>query len=239
MVFNSNKNLQSKQLIPNSKEKITLGQLLLAAAFIMLAFSSCNVAVSNRKLAEERVTNVQLADGTAVLVQQKRGEYREQETITEFTKKWVSLMFAWEGYQEGVKIKGDKLIPANSYAASLMMDTKFREAFNNELLKLIPKGFFSQGNHLKSSVLLRYISKPRAIENKKSTWKVDIVADWIVFDEASRTQVKLLPFNKTFTIQAAAVPNSALGKDANSLEKLILQMRAAGLEIVLIENYDG
>jgi hypothetical protein len=240
MPFKSNKHLQSREIFSSSKEKITFGQLILAAAFMMLAFSSCNVAVGNRKLAEERVTNVQLADGNSILVRQKRNNYREPEVITEFTKQWLSLMFGWEGKEEGIKIAGDKLIHANSYAASLMMETKFREEFIKELVTLIPSSFFGENSPLKSSVLVRYTSEPTPVKSAGlPTWKINIVADWIVFDGVNRIQKKLVPFNKTFTIRAAAIPTTALGEKANSFEKLVVQMRAAGLEIVSIENYDG
>ncbi|MGL5921310.1 hypothetical protein [Chroococcidiopsis sp.] len=239
MVFNSNKSQQLNELIPNTKEKITLGQLILAGAFIMLSFSSCTVALSNKKLAEQRITNVQLADGTAIFIQQKSGDYREPKVIVEFSKQWLSLMFGWERSDRGIKNSQNKFVPSNSYAASLTMATKFRDEFLNELAPMVPSQFFDRNNSLKSSILIRYISEPVAVKATVPTWKINVVADWLIFDESSGKQIKTKPFNKIFTIQAAAIPNSALGEGANSFEKLVNKMRAAGLEIISIENYDG
>jgi hypothetical protein len=237
MFFQSNQTTSTKDLIPSSKEKITLGQLILAGAFIILSFSSCTVAISNKNLSERRITNVQLADGTAISIQQQSADYRDPKLIVEFTKQWASLMFAWEGVEEGVSIGGEKKVPSNAYAASLSMSSQFREDFLKELALLVPPNFFAQTNNLKSSILVRYISEPVAIKAKIPTWKVNLVADWIIFDEAKGAQVKTKPFNKTFTITAAAIPNSALGEKANDFEKLVNKMRISGLEIVSIDTY--
>lgn len=75
-MFPFTNNKQSPFIIPKEREKITLGQLILAGAFILLSFSSCTVALSNKKLAEQKITNVQLADGTAILIQEQTGYYR-------------------------------------------------------------------------------------------------------------------------------------------------------------------
>lgn len=237
MVFQNNKTIPTKDLIPTSKEKITLGQLILAGAFIMLSFSSCTVAISNKNLSERRITNVQLADGGAIIVQQQSADYRDPKLIAEFSKQWASLMFGWEGVEEGVNVAGDKKVPSNAYAASLSMASKFREDFLKELAPMVPTSFFAVTNNLKSSILVRYVSEPVRVKAKIPTWKVNLVADWIIFDEAKGTQVKTKPFNKTLTIATAAIPNSALGEKANDFEKLVNKMRASGLEIVAIETY--
>jgi hypothetical protein len=237
MVFQNNKTVLTKDLIPDSKEKITLGQLILAGAFIMLSFSSCTVAISNKNLSERRITNVQLADGTAILVQQQSREYREPKLIMEFTKQWASLMFGWEGVEEGISIGGEKKVPSNAYAASLSMASQFREDFLKQLAPMVSPSFFAQTNHLKSSILVRYVSEPIEVKGNVPTWKVNLVADWIVFDEWKKAQVKTKPFNKILTVAAAAIPNSPLGEKANDFEKLVNKMRASGLEITSIETY--
>ncbi len=234
---------QTTDLLPKSKEKITFSQLVLAGAFIVLSFSSCTVAVSNKKLASKRITNVQLADGTAILVQPENANYRDPKLITEFTKQWLSLMFSWDGTQPGteqpdpgVKTTKGKRVPINSWAASLMMSTRFREDFLNELSALVPDAIFSRQSRLKSAVMVRYDSPPRQLN--PTTWQIDLIADWILFDEAARTQKKAVPFNKTFTVKAVSIPISPLEQNANTLEKTIFKMRSSGLEIVSIVDYN-
>ena len=57
---------RSNQIAPAGKEKIVLAQLSLTVAFIMLAFSSCSTASSYRKLANSRITTVQMSNGDAI-----------------------------------------------------------------------------------------------------------------------------------------------------------------------------
>ena len=76
---------RSNRITPAGKEKIVLAQLSLTVAFIMLAFSSCSTASSYRKLANSRITTVQMSNGDAILAEVKSGNYRTPETITEFS----------------------------------------------------------------------------------------------------------------------------------------------------------
>jgi hypothetical protein len=228
---------QNREIIPKVREKIAFGQLILACAFLVLAFSSCQVALSNRQLAKRQVTNVQLTDGTAILVEERSANYREPHLIQEFAKQWVSLMFSWEFKPETDPVvkttQGDRL-PANAWAASLMMEPQFGQAFINQLAKLIPPEIFS--GRFQGTAFVRYVSPPRQMS--QTTWQVDIIATRTLFDQTSRTQKGVIPFNKTLTIAAVAIPTSPLGDKANSLEQMVYQMRASGLEITEIVDYD-
>ncbi|MEM8862713.1 MAG: hypothetical protein AAGD96_30760, partial [Chloroflexota bacterium] len=158
---------RSNRITPAGKEKIVLAQLSLAVAFIMLAFSSCSTARSYRKLANSRITTVQMNNGDAILAEVKSGNYRTPETITEFTKKWYTLMLGWSGGETAVKVNGNT-IPANSYAAAQMMDTRLQKAFLPEFSQLIPASVFTQDNQLKSSAKVRYVSEP--VPLSEDTW---------------------------------------------------------------------
>lgn len=230
-----------RDLIPKFREKITLGQLILACAFIILAFSSCQIAIANRQLAERKITNVQLVDGNALVIEQKEGNYRNPQLIKTFVQQWISLMFSWEGKQSGtdkpdpgVKTTSGDRVPINSWAASMMMEPEFSEEFLNGLAELIPSEVFS--GRLRSAAYVRYISEPRQISS--AAWEVDVIATRTIFDETARTQRQIIPFNKTFLIRAVAIPTSPLGENANSYEKTIYKMRSSGLEITAITNYD-
>ncbi len=54
-MFNHKPQNKLSQIAPASKEKIVLGQLVLAIAFSLLAFSSCSTASSYRKGSAKQV----------------------------------------------------------------------------------------------------------------------------------------------------------------------------------------
>jgi hypothetical protein len=180
---------RSNQIAPAGKEKIVLAQLSLAVAFIMLAFSSCSTASSYRKLANSKITTVQLNNGDALVAEVKPGNYRTLESITEFTKKWYALMLGWSGGETAVKLDGKLTVPANSYAASQMMDTSLQKVFLSEFSQLLPSGVFAEDNQLKSSARVRYVSEPAPVN--EDIWSINVVADWILFDSATNALLGL------------------------------------------------
>ncbi len=228
----------STKIAPAAKEKIVLGQISLAVAFCLMAFSSCSTANSYRKLANNRITTVQLNNGDAILAEVRTGNYRSPESITEFTKKWYTLMLGWSGGETAVKLNGQLTIPANSYAAAQMMDTQLQKAFLQEFSQLVPSSVFAEDSQLKSSSRVRYLSEPVPVTNE-DTWIVNVVADWILFDSATNTEIKTITFNKVLTIKAAAIPSKPVTEESNSLQQLIESIRAYGLEITNIEEFEA
>jgi hypothetical protein len=237
-MFNQNSQNPSNKIVPATKERIVLGQLGLTCAFILLAFSSCSTASSYRKLANNKITTVQLNDGDTILAEVRQGNYRTPESIAEFAKKWYSLMLGWSGGETAVKLDGKLTIPANCYAAAQMMETQLKQSFLTEFSQLVPPQTFNQNSQLKSSARLRYISEPVSIPNENA-WTINVVADWIIFDAATNSEMRAITFNKTLTIQSAAIPSNPLQKKANSLEQLIDSIRAYGLEITEIEEFEA
>ena len=236
-MFQSRSHTKSNQIAPAGKEKIVLGQISLAVAFIMLAFSSCSTASSYRKLANSKITTVQLNNGDALIAEVKPGNYRTTESITEFAKKWYALMLGWSGGETAVKLDGKLIVPANSYAAAQMMDTSLQKAFLAEFSQLIPSGVFAEDNQLKSSARVRYVSEPAPIN--EDTWSINVVADWILFDSATNSEIKTVTFNKVLTIKAAAIPAKPVTEETNSLQQLIESIRAYGLEITNLEEFEA
>lgn len=228
------------KFLPQDREKITLGQLILAACFILLAFSSCTVAISNKNLSQQKVTNVQLLDGTAISIEQHPANYREPTLIKNFVQQWLMLMFSWDGKipgteqpDPGVKTPNNNIVPINAWGASLMMEPKFGQTFLDELGTLIPSNIFH--GSLKSTIIVRYISEPQQLN--ETTHRVNVIADRLLFDETQRTQ-KSIPFNKTITLKTTVIPNSPLKDKANTLEKTVHKMRISGLEIIEITDYE-
>ncbi len=236
-MFIKNSQNKSNQIAPASKEKIVLGQLTLAIALILLAFSSCSTASSYRRLANSKITTVQLSNGDALLAEIKPGNYRSPESITEFSQQWYNLMLGWSGGETAVKLNGKLTVPANSYAAAQMMDSQLQKVFLQEFNKLVPTSLFTENSQLQSSAKIRYVSEP-AVANK-DTWTINIVADWILFDSATNTEIKTVTFNKVLTIKAAAIPSKPLAEEGNNLQQLIQSIRAYGLEITNIEEFEA
>jgi hypothetical protein len=236
-MFQPKTQTKPNQIAPAGKEKIVLAQLSLAVAFIMLAFSSCSTASSYRQLANSKITTVQLNNGDAIVAEVKPGNYRTPESITEFTKKWYALMLGWSGEETVVKLDDKLTVPANSYAAAQMMDTSLQKVFLSEFSQLVPSGVFARDNQIKSSARVRYVSEPRSIN--EDTWSINVVADWILFNSATNSEIKTVTFNKVLTIKAAAIPAKPVTEKTNNLQQLIESIRTYGLEIINLEEFEA
>jgi hypothetical protein len=66
---------------------------------------------------------------------------------------------------------------------------------------------------------------------------VDLVATRVLIDRTTGKDERI-PFNRTFTLQAVEVPRSPLGADAPLVERKIYEMRAAGLQITRIVEFN-
>ncbi len=230
----------SPEIIPETKDKIVLGQLGLTIAFVILSLAFLQQSLSNKNLSQRKVTFVQLADGTATKIEQRNGNYRSAETIKNFVGSWLSLTFSWNGKiagteapDSGIKLHRGAKVPVNAWAASLAMEASFGQSFLQELAKIVPPEVFS--GQLASAVYVEYYSQPRQIS--PNTWEIDVIATRILLDNYQGEE--RINFNKTFTLKAVEVPVSPLGDDANKVEKVIAKMRMSGLEIQAIVDFDA
>ena len=146
-------------------------------------------------------------------------------------------MLGWSGGETAVKLDGKLTVPANSYAAAQMMDTSLQKVFLSEFSQLVPSSVFAEDNQLKSSARVRYVSEPTLIN--EDTWSINVVADWILFDSATNSEIKTVTFNKVLTIKAAAIPAQPVTEKTNSLQQLIESIRAYGLEITNLEEFEA
>ncbi|NEO98715.1 MAG: hypothetical protein F6K58_08555 [Symploca sp. SIO2E9] len=226
------------EIIPETKNKIVIGQLGLSLAFLILSFAFLQQSISNKNLSQRKVTFVQLADGTSRRIEERDGNYRDAKTIKNFVGSWLSLTFSWNGKisgtgepDPGIKLENGGRVPVNTWAASLAMEAEFGKSFLKELAKLVPSEVFA-GN-LESAVYVEYYSEPR--QTSTTTWEIDVIATRILLDN-NRGEERI-DFNKTFTLKAVEVPASPLENNANKVEQLIYQMRSSGLEIQSIVNF--
>ncbi|MGK7875419.1 MAG: hypothetical protein AB4426_19600 [Xenococcaceae cyanobacterium] len=228
-----------KEIIPETKNKIVIGQLGLALAFFLLSLAFLQQSFSNKNLSQRKVTFVQLADGTSRRIEERDGNYREPKIIKNFVGSWLSLTFSWNGKisgteapDPGIKLEDGGRVPVNAWAASLAMKAEFGKSFLKELAKLVPSEVFA--GRLESAVYVEYYSEPR--QTSPTTWEIDVIATRIMLDTDKGEE--RINFNKTFTIKAVEVPISTLEDDANKVEKVIEQMRISGLEIQSIVDFD-
>ena len=161
--------------------------------------------------------------------------------LQSFAQEWVSWLWSWDGTTPGtkeddygVKTATGVKVPIDTWVASLMMNSHFAMNFLNELSKQVPKGVY-EGQY-SSAVNFRYVSKPDRIA--PGLWDVSLLSERIIFDEYNKKQLKPIPFNKTLRIRAVPIVHSPLKENANALEKTLYAMKAKGLEIETILDYN-
>jgi hypothetical protein len=212
--------------------------------FLMMILIGVGVGIRNKPAP----TLVELKDGTGIAVTPIGARERSPETITRFISDTLYLMFDWQGTLPaktrventtpqpdlGVAIQtaqgGKKVIPTNAWQASFALSETegFRSSFLQQAAEMVPEGVFQQkeGNGTKVVFVPLHISKPEPIAVGK--WKIQIVANLVVFRAADRTGT-LIPFNKDIFIQAIDAPQPP--QESSDLSKAIYQVRQSGLEI--------
>jgi len=226
------KQLNDDPILPESRDLLTNCFLVSTACLVLLTFAYLFDAVSDRKLAQRQLTFVQLNDGTAARVQGVNKSYRSPEVINRFVKTWITSIWSWSGQipgtskpDPGIRINSKERVPSTIWTASLMMSTEFGKETLIELAKRIPNTAYT-GRSI-ATTYISHMSEPRQI--KKGVWEVDVVATRIIIDNQQGETRKR--FNRTVTVEATEVPFNLLGPDANKVEQIVSEMRAAGLEI--------
>jgi len=228
----------TEPLLPESKNLLALCFVGLTIFVALLTLGFLINTFSLRALSMRKTTFVQLQDGTAARIVEEDGLYRSDETIKKFVSNWVQLTFSWDGKipgtndpDSGIKVKGRSKIPTTAWMASLMMESQFGKASLVELAKLVPSSVFE--GKTRSTAYISLISKPRQIQ--KGVWEVDVIATRVLLDQNAGESRE--PFNRTITVKAVEIPISPLGESANSVEKTVYSLRAAGLEIARIVEF--
>ncbi|MGA7933371.1 MAG: hypothetical protein WCA35_07480 [Kovacikia sp.] len=168
--------------------------------------------------------------------------------IQKVVSEWTTLTFNWDekipGTNEpdqGVRVGNNKRIPTNAWFASLLLESEFAKASLPKVAELVPPALFS--GQIRSTTIVSYLSEPREI--RPGEWEVDLVATRVLIDRTTGKDERI-PFNRTFTLQAVEVPRSRsvsvgespLGADAPLVERKIYEMRAAGLQITRIVEFN-
>lgn len=198
-------------------------------------------------------TLVQLVDGKPIQVTAKDAKSREPETIKRFSKEVVALMFSMTGTlppenfdqaripkpDPGVTIGSKNLkIATASFQAGFALSEDFRKPFLESLADITPQELFSvkgqDPNKPPTQIvpIIKLISEPKQVET--GLWKVNVVANLILFNGKDQIGQDVIPFNKEITLRAVEPPQQITGNTA--LERTIYALRQAGLEILAIKD---
>lgn len=207
-----------------------LGVLLLALAFFGMATRT-------------QPTLVQLSEGKSVLAQQFSATERTPDSIRNFVKGSLGLMFTWnanlslaesgeDSFATGESVVDTGIpmpegrITSASWQASFALKEDFRTTFLEQVAQLTPPDVFS-GN-AQSVLSFDHISDPQLLES--GYWQVDVVANLIVIDNAHPAGITI-PFNKSVYVRAVEPTVDLLPEETTPLQKAVYQLKESGLQI--------
>ena len=234
------KRTQTTLLNTDSKNFLALLQLSILGLQILIFLFIVVIAKRQNELANRRTTMAQLVNGDTIYISEKDRNWRYPQVIQKLVSDWTMLTFNWEVNttgtdkpDEGVKVDGNKRVPANTWFASVLLEDDFAEAALKEIAQLIPADVFA--GRIRSVVDIKYISEPRHIAEGR--WQVDMISTRILMDRMTGKSERL-PFNRTFTLEAVEIPRSPLGSNASLVEQKIYEIRATGLQITNIVPFE-
>jgi hypothetical protein len=197
---------------------------------------------------------VQLATGESISVSPLGSKERTPEVIKTFTTNTLTTMMNWTGYlpastpeeatrpvlDKGIEIevtsglsqaKKGKITTA-AYEGSFALSEDFRKDFLAKLVELTPSTIF-RGNTDVVLVPLS-VSEPEQVEVGK--WKLILIANLMVFENGNNVG-NVIPFNKEVFVQSVEVPDYLLKSDAGKMAQIIAKVRASGLEIYGLRDF--
>lgn len=190
-------------------------------------------------------TLVQVPTGETLQVKGASSTYRESQVIQDFVGQMATLLFTWSNQFEVIDEAGESLIesdsgvelgevvvPSSVFDAGFALEESFRVSFLKKIAPLIPQGVW-EGNR-STFLKIRHLSEPLALEPGK--WKVEVVADLLVFS-AAHPEGLSTPFNKEFFIQAIQTP-PLIPEIETPLTARIYEIRASQLEIYQIKSLE-
>jgi len=234
--------LQIHELSPQGKDRLASYLLIQTALWFFGIVGILILAAQIPVLANRKVTNVQLVNGQTIVVSQEDQLFRYPSVIKKFVSDWTMLTFNWEpkipGTNQpdpGVRVNGSsKRVPSTTAEAALMLEPAFAPAALRFIAEeVIPPEF--AGGQIKEIVVISFLSEPRQIAPGK--WEVDLQSSRILMSIDNQI-LQVTPFNKTVTVKTAEIQRSPLGKDASLTAQRVYELRAAGLQITQLVNYN-
>jgi hypothetical protein len=209
------------------------------------------------KIATSKTPNlVELLDGTTARVSPLSHNERSPQAITSFVGRIMVALMSWNAVQtstssglstssssdagnvqpilkprldEGVQA-GERKVTTATWEVSFALSEDFRATFLGELGKIMPQEVLT-GNS-QTLLLVRHLSEPQKIGSGK--WRLDMVANLVIFENGKQTAGKAIPFYKTIFVRAIDTP--LLPKNATDLQTTAYKARRDGLEIYKIQD---
>lgn len=125
---------------------------------------------------------------------------------------------------------GERKVTTATWESGFILSEDFRATFLSELAKLTPQEVFTGSSQ--TLLLVRHLSQPQKIGSGK--WKLDMVANLVIFENGKQSTGKGIPFNKTIFVRAIDTP--PLPNNATDLQTTAYKARRDGLEIYKIQD---
>lgn len=212
---------------------------------VLILIQTISLNIFSFKLANRPVPSlVQLQDGNTVLTISVDSLERTPAVIKKFVGNTMALLFNWTGrlpknkneineipeLDPGVVIgDNNQKITTAAYEASFGLSPDFRNSFLSGLASMIPFAVFE--GKTETILLVSHLSEPTKIESGK--WKIEMIASLLFFSDKNQVG-EALSLNKEIYVRAIPPPEN-LQKNS-SLQTMVNQVRASGLEIYLIKD---
>ena len=212
---------------------------------ILLLLSLMQTVQTGKIAFQGTPTLVELQDGSTARTAPSGHNERTPYAITNFVGRTVVGLMDWNGTlppqnaeqaknplpDPGVAV-GERQIATVARDAAFALSEDFRGSFLKELASLTPQDVFQQSG-TQSSLIVRQISEPEAIGVGSGKWKVNLIANLIIFLNGDSVG-KAIPFNKTIYVRAIDTP--PLPPGALSLQLAAYRARRDCLEIYQIQD---
>jgi hypothetical protein len=216
--------------------------LISSAVNLLLLFSLAIATMNMARRPEPRL--VQLVDGRSVLTEPIDHWERSPETIRQFTRQALSMMFTWNAVtqapdaagvmqtmtDQGVDVQGGRAT-TKSWQASFAFSEDFRGSFLEAVGAMTPEEVFA--GKAQSVFNLTTLSEPLSVDDGE--WVLEVVGNIIIFDQKS-PRGRAIPFNKQIYVRAVEPPTDPLGQDASPIQQAVYQVRSSGLEITAMNE---
>lgn len=185
-------------------------------------------------------TAVQLEGGRMIQQAAMPHDFRSADAIETVVKNWAIATLSWRlkpdqgALDAGKEIGNGRKVPSVTWKTSFLLSEQenFRLQFLQMLSQLIP--FSVLNGQATTTTEIVNLSKPQLAGTGR--WAVDLVSNVLLFDSPTAPGRLLFTFNKRVFIRAIPVAINPLPEQANDVQKMIFDLRLAGLEIDEIQD---
>lgn len=181
-------------------------------------------------------TAVQLEGGRMIQQTAMPHDFRSADVIETVVKSWASATLSWrsksaeQGASDtGREIGNGRKVPTITWKSSFLLSEQdnFRSKFLQMLSQLIP--FSVLNGQATTMAEIINLSKPQSAGTGR--WSIDLVSNVLLFESPAAPGRLLFTFNKRVFIKAIPTVINPLPEQATDVQKMIFDLRLAGLEI--------